>query len=186
MEQRQEEKALYYFRIKTEWTAANEVGALDKTKTEELVVAANYTDAEKTAYAIAEDQNRYEFGSVNIEIIKTKIDDVKFNDVLCQDEGMLNGLICNYFEEEAESGVGLYAVTVATYTKHETTGKVKGTKSTVYTPALSSTDAVKRITKLMGESPVDYVVRDVKFDNAAAIYWPSDIHQSKTKEFDLQ
>ena len=168
MEQRQEEKALYYFRIKTEWTAANEVGALDKTKTEELVVAANYTDAEKTAYAIAEDQNRYEFGSVNIEIIKTKIDDVKFNDVLCQDASVVNGLICNYFEEEAESGGGLYAVTIATYTKHD------------------STDAVKRITKLMSGSPVDYVVRDVKFDNAAAIYWPSDIYQSKTNEFDLQ
>ena len=151
-----------------------------------MVVAANYTDAEKTAYAIAEDQNRYQFGSVNIEIIKTKIDDVKYNDVLCTDSGTVNGLICNYFEEEAESGVGLYAVTVATYTKNETTGKVKGTKSTVYTPALSSADAVKRITKLMDESPVDCVVRDVKFDNAAAIYWPSDMHQSKTKEFDLQ
>ena len=102
--------SLDFYRIKTEWTRERENGELAKVKTEELVMATSYTEAEKVAYAIVEDQQRAKYGSVNIEIIKTKINDVLFNDILVQDNQTVCGLICNFFEESEESGVGLYNV----------------------------------------------------------------------------
>lgn len=187
MEKKQEEKkVMSFFRIKTEWTAENEAAALERTKTEELVMAINYTDAEATANAIATDQNRHQFGSVNIEIIKTKINNVEFNDVLHQDENAINGLICNYFAEDAESGVGLYAVTVSFFEINEKTGKAKSSKETYYMPATSNSDAVHRVNEMLSESMKNFIVRDAKFDNAAAIYWPADVHQEKAKKFDLE
>ncbi len=181
------ENPLVYFRIKTEWLDMNDVGALGKVKTEELVMAYNYTEAETTAHAIVEDQNRDAMGGVSIEIIKTKIEDVTFNDVLHQDEGLLNGLVCNYFKEDAASGVGLYVVTVVIFEPNEKTGQIKSSKETIYMPALSNSDAVTRVNAYFKKgAPVDYVVRDVKFDNAAAIYWPQSIHQEKVRSYESE
>ena len=64
-----------FYRIKTEWVSERDGGNLAKVKTEELVYVSSYTEAEKVAYAIAESENRTQFGSINIEIIKTKITD---------------------------------------------------------------------------------------------------------------
>ena len=52
-----------YYRIKTDWLAEQEDGKLQKTKTEELVFASSYTEAEKVAYALAEKYERAKFGS---------------------------------------------------------------------------------------------------------------------------
>lgn len=170
---------LNFYRIKTEWIAEGEKGALERTKTEELVYATSYTEAETVAYAIAEDQNRSKFGSFSIEIIKTKIEDVLFNDILAQDDKPLNGLICNFFEEGEESGVGLYAVKVIFFVQDEKTGKVKKTNQTYFVPATSNSDATMRIDRYLGGTMSEYVIRDTKFDRAAAIYWPVDVHQNK-------
>lgn len=43
-----------YFRIKMTWTAEQEDGSLAKVKTEDLVYASSYTEAEKIAYALIE------------------------------------------------------------------------------------------------------------------------------------
>ena len=59
-----------FYRIKTEWTSEREGGALAKTKTEELVYASSYSEAEKVAYALAENQNRTQFPcSYNVKTI---------------------------------------------------------------------------------------------------------------------
>lgn len=186
MEQTATSGSLDFYRIKTEWTKECESGELAKVKTEELVMATSYTEAEQVAYAIAEDQSRTHFGSMNIEIVKTKINDVLFNDILTQDSKTICGLICNFFEESEESGTGLYMVKSVIFTTDEKTGKTKRSTQTVFVPATSNADATKRVAKCMNDSMLDFVIRDTRFDKAEAIYWPADIHQSKVKALDLE
>ena len=101
------ENGFDYYRIKTEWISEREGGALAKVKTEELVYASSYTEAEKVAYALAEDENRTQFGSISIDITKTKITELVYNDTLEQSADLVSGLICNYFSEGEDTGVGL-------------------------------------------------------------------------------
>ena len=185
MEQTTKNEGLDFYRIKTEWVRELESGELGKVKSEELVMTASYTDAEKVAYTIAEDQSRTQFGSMNIEIIKTKINDVLFNDILAQDDKTLCGLVCNYFKEPEDSGVGLYQVKMVIFGQDEKTGKTKRTAQTVFVPAMSNADATKRIEEDMKHVMSDFVIRDTRFDKAEAIYWPIATHKSKTQTFDL-
>ena len=178
--------SLDFYRIKTEWTRERENGELAKVKTEELVMATSYTEAEKVAYAIVEDQQRAKYGSVNIEIIKTKISDVLFNDILVQDNQTVCGLICNFFEESEESGVDLDSVRIIKYKHDEKSGKTKRSTQTFFVPATSNTDATKRVEAELNRTMSDYVIRDTKFDKAEAIYWPADVHQNKVNASDLQ
>lgn len=173
------QSGLHYYRIKTEWTSEAEGGALGKTKTEELVLATSYTEAETVAYAIAENQNRFNYGSVNIEIIKTKISDILYNDILVSGDESIKGLIEQYFEESEDSGVGLYAVKIIVFVLDEVSGKTKRYTETLYVPALSNADATMRASKEMAKSMSEYIVRDVKFDKAAAIYWPAKVYETK-------
>ena len=186
METNLENSGLNFYRIKTEWVAEQVNGMLNKTKTEELVYATSYTEAEKVAYAIVEDQNRAKYGSINIEIIKTKIDDVLFNEIFVQDDNAICGMICNFFEEGEDSGCGLYSVKVINIMLDEKTGKEKRTAETFYVPAVSNVDASKRIDKYMSNGTGEYLIRDTKFDKAEAIYWPKDVHQSKVNQADLK
>lgn len=177
-------EGLSFFRIKTEWTKEGETGDLAKVKTEELVMATSYTEAEQVAYTIAEDQQRERYGSINIEIIKTKINDVVFNDILVQEDTTTRGLICNYFEESEDSGFGLYMVKVVFIMIDEKTGKTKRTPQTIFVPATSNADATKRVEKAMRSTGCEFVIRDTRFDKAEAIYWPVSIHELKAKAFD--
>lgn len=187
MEQNKEDISLDYYRIKTEWTAEKDNGFLQKTKTEELVLATSYSEAEQVAYLIIDTQNRRRFGSVNVEIVKTKINDVLLNEILAQENETTAGLICSYFQESDESGVGLYAVKIMNFSIDEKSGKTKRSSETLYTPALGNADATSRIEEHFGKDMVtDYVIRDVKFDKAEAIYLPKDIFQSKIKKADLR
>lgn len=174
-----------YFRIKTEWVSEAEDGALGKVKTEELVLASNYTEAEKVAYAIAEKGNRSQHSSIVIDITKTKINELLFNNVLASENSMTVGFICNYFEEGEDSGVGLYGVKVVYYETDEKTGKTKPSSETVYVPACSNTDAAHFVLAwLKGFEMRDYVIRDIKFDKAEAIFWPSDVQKDKVRQFE--
>lgn len=186
MEQNKENIGLDYYRIKTEWTAEKENGFLQKTKTEELVLATSYSEAESVAYSIIDTQDRRKFGSVNVEIVKTKINDVLLNEILTQESETTAGLICSYFQESEDSGVGLYAVKIMNFYVDEKSGKTKRSSETLYTPALGNADATSRIEAYFGKDMItDYVIRDVKFDKAEAIYLPKDIFQSKIKKADL-
>lgn len=179
-----EEKELSYFRIKTECIVELPDGALGKKKIDELVLAANYTDAEALTHEIISSLNRTQFGSVNYEIIKTKIDDIIFNDVLSQEE-TIKDYVCNYFEEDESSGVGLYVVKVDFFILDEKTAKEKKTTENFFVPALSNADATDRIERFLKKTMSDFVIRDAKFDKTEAIYWPLDVHNRKTKEFEL-
>lgn len=179
-----EEKALHYFRVKTECTVELPNGALAKKKIEELVLAANYTEAETITHALVSALNRAQFGSVSYEIVKTKISDVLYNDILAQEE-TVQGFCCNYFEEDENSGVGLYVVKVMFITIDEKTAKEKKSIEDFYVPALSNADANDKISNYLGKTMSDFVIRDAKFDKAEAIYWPLDVHNNKVEAFSM-
>lgn len=179
-----EEKDLSYFRIKTEMLAETPNGALERKKIEELILATSYTEAEVLVHAITQSLNRTQFGHVSYEIIKTKIADVLFNDILTQDEP-IQGFMVNCFAEDETSGVGLYSVKVVFITIDEKTAKEKQTTEVFYVPAESNADANRRINEHLKNTMGDYVIRDAKFDKAEAIYWPLDVHKSKVRDFDL-
>lgn len=172
-----------YYRIKTVWEGEAKDQSLTKKKSEELVYATSYTEAEKIAHALIEDQQRAKFSdSIEIEIVKTKIEDILYNDILATQEPLVGGLVCSFFEESDDTGVGLYAVKVMFIEIDEKTAKEKRRYQTIYTPATSNSDANERVRKYLESSVCDYVVRDAKFDKAEAILWPSDIYKSKTAE----
>ena len=183
MEDQNIKSSKHYFRIKTEWTAEDESGNLSKVKTEELVLATCFTEAEKVAYAIAEDQNRGKYGDFNIDIVKTKISDVLYNDILAHDSKLICGMVCNYFEEDETSGFGLYAVKAVYIETDEKTGKEKKTTDTIYVPAISNADATDAVQQYLSTGAIDFVIRDTKFDKAEAIYWPSEVQKEKLRCF---
>lgn len=172
-----------YYRIKTTWLGEHsEGGDLVKRKTEELVLATSYTEAEKVAYALLKKENRTQFSDdINIEIIKTKIKDVIYNDNLQKDEEPICGLVTCYFEEGDETGVGLYGVKVMFLNIDAKSGKEKRSHETIYLPACSNADATKRVAEHLKSSPVDHVIRDAKFDPAVAILWPIDVYKNKSE-----
>ena len=180
------ENGFDYYRIKTEWTSEREDGGLAKIKTEELVHASSYTEAEKVAYAIAEDQNRTGFSSsINLEIVKTKIKEMLFNPTLKSDTNLVAGLVCNYFEESDDTGVGLYAVKVMYIELDEKTGKEKRSNDTIYTPATSNTDASNFVSSFLKANETrEFVIRDIKFDKAESILWSAEVHKEKTRIFE--
>lgn len=173
-----------YYRIKTEWVTESADGSLQKVKTEELVYASSYTEAEKVAYALVEEYNRTRYADVKIEIIKTKITELLFNDVLSHDEELICGMVNNYFSEAEDSGVGIYSVKLMIITIDEKSGKEIKTSETIFTPASSNTDAASKIAAAYQMS--DYVIRDIKFDKAEAVLWPHEIQQQKQTAYDLK
>lgn len=173
-----EEKILSYFRIKTEMVREGDDGSLNRQKIEELVLASCYTEVEQLAYQLIMDENRNRFSSVKFEIIKTKIADVLYNDIL-QTATDANDFVCNFFEESETSGVGLYCVKVVFITCDEKTAKNKKVTELFYVPASSNSDATKRINEHLKGSTADFIIRDTKFDKAEAIYWPSEVYKDK-------
>jgi hypothetical protein len=170
-----------YFRIKMEWSQEKNDGCLKKVKTEELVAASSYTEAEKVAYALIEDEGRDRFVSpVSIEIIKTKISEILYSTALTCDNKLIAGLTSNYFEMAGDTEKGLYAVKVAYIDLDEKTGEEKHTNGVIYVPALSNIDAFKMAEKFLKERGLyDFIIRDVKFDKAESILWPPEVHKNK-------
>ena len=169
-----------YYRIKTDWVSEQEDGDLKKTKTEELVYADSYTEAEKVASELIRIYDRNKYGDASYEIIKTKISELLFDDILKRDEETVCGLISSYFEEPDTTGVGLYQVKVYYTFYDEESDKEKHTTESIFTPARSNADAnaiVLNHLKAVGETR-DYVVRDAKYDKAEAVLWPPTVYES--------
>lgn len=162
---------LQLFRIKTTWMCENpETAALEKTKTEEIVQAINYTEAEKIAYELAEKEFRYKLGSVDIEIVRMKPSEIVYNDCLVKDENLVCGLIYSFFEGDEHSGEGLYNVTVTYPVINEKNGKEKYCKETILVAATSNNKAYDIALCLFQKSMNNNVtVKDVKFDRASAL-----------------
>ena len=169
-----------YFRIKMAWTAEQEDGSLTKVKTEDLVYASSYTEAEKIAYALIEDQQRNRHSDVIFEILKTKITEMLYNDNLVHDSDLVGGMVYNFLNPDADDNIGIYAVKVMIVTVDERTAKEKRTYETLYTPASSNTDAADRISKHLRSAMADFVIRDIKFDKAESILWPTSVFQAKS------
>lgn len=170
-----------FYRLKTDWIKELADGSLSKVKTEELILAESYSEVEKMAYAIAEDQQRTQHGPISYEIVKTKISDILYNDVLVS-ENTIEGKVENYFEQSDDNGAGLYSVKVVTFILDEK-GNEKKQTDTYYVPAFSNNDAYQAICDYMVGSTSDYVIRDIKFDKAEAIFWDEETHKSKKNEF---
>ena len=118
-----------YYRIKMMWKGELEDGSLEKIKTEDLVYASSYTEAENMAYAIIEDQNREKHEPIySLEIIKTKIGDMLCNDTLDHDDRLVGNMVYNFFPT-IENGEGFYGVKVLIITVDEKTAKEKNLSS---------------------------------------------------------
>lgn len=176
-------KDFKYFRIKMSYQGTNAMGAIVSIKTEDLVMAVCYSDAEAIAYKLAEDKN--EFGEVDIEVIKTKITEIAYNDTFSTDTELIRGLISYYFEESEDSEVGLYQVSLVYLNLDEKTGKVKNEKGTIYVPAYSSPEAIDNVRdylKQVGETR-EYIIRNVKYDKAQSVMVTPEVHKNNTQLF---
>ena len=166
-----------YYRIKMMWKGELEDGSLAKIKTEDLVYASSYTEAEKIAYALIEDQNRTKHEDIySLEIIKTKISDMLYNDTMNHDDRLVGGMVYSFFPT-VENGEGIYEVKVDILVADEKTGKDKEIHEAIYTPALNNNDAANRAMKHLSDH--DMIVRKVTFDRAESILWPKDVFQQK-------
>lgn len=170
-----------FYRIKTEWVSEKEDKSLSKVKTEELVYAENYTDAESVACELIRKYDRTRFGSVNYEIVKTKISELLYNHILQTDTAQIANRVTSFFEEGDNSGVGMYQVKVYYTEIDPKSAREKHSTETIFTPANSNYDATQYVLdhlKNVGETR-DYIVRDTKYDKAEAILWPYEFYMSK-------
>lgn len=175
------EETFKFFRIKMAYKGTNEMGAIVPIKTEDLVMATCYTEAEKIAYKLAEGKD--EFGDVDIEIVRTKIEELAFNNTFSVDNSLLCGLVTYYFEETEDTEVALYQVNLTYFSINEKTGKLQSENGTIYVPAKSSSKAIDNIAAYLhqqGESR-EYAIRNVKYDKAQSVMVTPETHQRNTQ-----
>ena len=175
-------KDFNYFRIKMAYKGTNDLGAIVPIKSEDLVMATCYTEAEQIAYKLTEGKD--EFGDVDVEIVRTKISEVAYNDTFATDTELICGLISYFFEESEDTEVGLYQVSLVYYDVDEKTGKTKSSNSTIYVPAYSSSEAIENIRtylKRAGETR-EYTIRNVKYDKAQSVMVTPETHQNNIRE----
>ena len=167
-------KDFNYFRIKMAYKGTNDLGAIVPIKSEDLVMATCYTEAE---------QNAYKFGDVDIYIVRTKISEFDYNDTFATDTELICGLISYFFEESEDTEVGLYQVSLVYYDVDEKTGKTRSSNSTIYVPAYSSSEAIENIRtylKRAGETR-EYTIRNVKYDKAQSVMVTPETHQNNIR-----
>lgn len=167
-----------FYRIKMTYQGEKEDGGLDTIKSEDLVMAVNYTDAEKIAFKLMEDKAIDDMESVKYEIIKTKITDVIYNNTFVTDVNLIGGLFMYYFEEGESTEVGLYSVQVI-YIELKENGKEKRSTETLYIPATTPQEAASLINsylKDVGETR-NWIIRNVKFDKAQTVLVTKEKHQ---------
>lgn len=175
-------KGFDFYRIKMAFKDEAENGAIVPVKTEDLVMATGYTEAEKITYKLMEGKDRY--GDVNYEITKTKIKEVVYNNTFLTDEELICGLISYYSEEPEDTEVGLYAVAAIVCFMDEKSGKVKPQKETFYIPAESPNQAIEYTNQFIREaySTCDsFTIRNVKYDKAQSVMVTPEIHQANVR-----
>lgn len=117
-------KDFNYFRIKMAYKGANDLGAIVPIKSEDLVMATCYTEAEQIAYKLAEGKD--EFGDVDIEIVRTKISEVAYNDTFATDTELICGLISYFLKKVKIQKLGCikYLLFIMMWTKRLVKPKV--------------------------------------------------------------
>lgn len=177
----EEKKQEHYYRIKLSYKGTDAMGAIVNKRMECLAIACCYTDAEEIAVTLAQDKSKY--GSVDIEIIRTKINEIAYNDTFMVDTEEVCGLTVYYFEESDDTEVGLYQVSLIYQNIDEKSGKTKNENSSIYVPAYSSSEAivnVKNYLKHVGETR-EFTIRNVKYDKAELVLVTSQMHQNNIK-----
>lgn len=171
----------FYFRVKIEGLYETDDKSLQKSKPEYLVEACNYTDAESIATTLA--SPCADFGDVNIEIVKTKIQTIIGSEVSQKQESLLAGHIYTFYEETEDSGVGMYGVKVLFITIDERTGKEKKTNEMFYVSAYSNTNAAERVVRFLetNDPMRTFVVRDIKFDKVEGVLFTPDTYSKIMK-----
>lgn len=170
-----------FYRIKLTYKGEANDGAIVTVKSETLVMAVNYTDAETIAVELMKGHDS--FGEVTYEIVQTKIEDVLYNEVFETDGNLVCGLIEYFFSESEDTETGLYAVTAigAYYDNHD---KEKNERHTFYVPATSPSNAVKFVTKFISDKYTqwhNFTIRSVKYDNASSVMVTPEIHQMNVR-----
>lgn len=117
-------KDFNYFRIKMAYKGTNDLGAIVPIKSEDLVMATCYTEAEQIAYKLAEGKD--EFGDVDIEIVRTKISEVAYNDTFATDTELICGLISYFLKKVKIQKLGCikYLLFIMMWTKRLVKPKV--------------------------------------------------------------
>lgn len=171
------ENTYNFYRIKMSYKGEDATGAIASIKTEDLVMATCYSEAEKLVYALMEGVKTY--GEVSYEILKNKnISNILFNNTFNVDNHEICGLVNYYFEEAKETETGLYAVTADVYTVNEKTGKTTSAKETVYMPATSPNHAIKICSEYLEGIFGDFIIRHVKYDNAQSVFVTPSAHSA--------
>lgn len=160
------------FRITTTWLRENPTtGAAEKYKTDELVEAQSFSEAETVGFAITEQEQRFKLGDVDINIKRIdNISEILHNPrVLVTSDELLQGLTYSYLEGEEDSGEGLYTVK-AIFTETTENGKEKKIPETFLVPASSNGEATRIVTDHIAKRDMrNFVIRDAKFDKASAL-----------------
>lgn len=170
-----------FYRIKMAYQGTDDQGAVVLFKTEDLVMATCYSETEKIAFKLSEGKD--EFGKVEYEILKTKISEVVYNNTFVTDTELTCGLVTYYFEEDDNTEVGLYAVSVVYREINEKTGKERKTSETIYVPAYSSKEAIDNTNaylKQVGETR-DWTIPNVKYDKAQSVLVTVEQHQNNIR-----
>ena len=178
-------KDFNYFRIKMAYKGTNDLGAIVPIKSEDLVMATCYTEAEQIVRmtGVFVSLANFKIGDVDVEIVRTKISEVAYNDTFATDTELICGLISYFFEESEDTEVGLYQVSLVYYDVDEKTGKTKSSNSTIYVPAYSSSEAIENIRtylKQAGETR-EYTIRNVKYDKAQSVMVTPETHQNNIR-----
>ena len=175
-----------FFRLKTNWVCEDEEGNLVKTKTEELVEADTYTEAETIECTINTKMGREKIEPATYEIVKAKIDNMLYNSILSKNDDMTCKHIETFFDEKEETGMGMYSVKACFFETDEK-GKEKKRIESYHVPAHSNTDAtmhVKSYVEWKYTFSPSFVIKEVKFDKAEAVYWTEDSYTIATNTFD--
>lgn len=117
-------KDFNYFRIKMAYKGTNDLGAIVPIKSEDLVMATCYTEAEQIAYKLTEGKD--EFGDVDVEIVRTKISEVAYHDTFATDTELICGLISYFLKKVKIQKLGCikYLLFIMMWTKRLVKPKV--------------------------------------------------------------
>lgn len=156
------------FRIKFTYCDEGERGgSLIKVKSEALAQCVNYTDAEALSCKIIAEEMMDRFGSVDVEIIKTKVfrEDIFVNDILDKSEMPMCGLAEYRVDTDR---CGLYSVDVKVLGNPDE--KTKSFKMTYIVPATNVSNATTCVKSTLIDLTQEYVIQCVKLDSATSIY----------------
>lgn len=127
-----------FYVLKFQYQAEDaQTGDMKKQKQEILAECANYTDAEKLAYALIHDEQWDKYQPVKPEIVRLKINDLHTNDCIIAEPDLFDGFAEMYLESQE---FHFYQINLDDpYTDEN--GKEKKNKISMFIPAATTGEA---------------------------------------------